>query len=104
MAKESALVVSGQFGKPVVAVAVMAAGLFVSDVGRRQSSPSIALLTIASGIAIGFCAGLWLVRSVQCPRCGARWYWIAVTEASAFTILSGGLTMDECQRCGYPHE
>src|SRR5882762_9247623 len=104
MAKDSALSVSGQLWKPWVAAAVMAGSLIISDMGRQQTSTALAVLTIISGIVVGLSAGAWLLTSVRCPTCAARWYWIAITEDSTFKILGGQLTMPECQRCSYPHE
>jgi hypothetical protein len=102
--KESALSASGQLWKPFAAAALMASGLLISDAGRRSTSTGSAFLTIIGGILAALIAGVWLLTSVRCPKCGARWYWIALTEDSALRVLTARLTLSACQRCGYPHE
>jgi hypothetical protein len=100
--RTSALSASHQVWKLWLAVMWMVAGLLVSDSSTQTASSGLSLLRILGGIGLTFFAGWWLVFSVRCPRCEAKWYLIALTQDSALKILTGGLTLAKCPHCGYP--
>lgn len=49
--------------------------------------------------AVGF---VYLCLSVRCPRCGAKWIWMAATGKFGPGSLDALITLDRCPTCGYP--
>jgi DNA-directed RNA polymerase subunit RPC12/RpoP len=54
------------------------------------------------GIGLGLGAGLITCLAVRCPRCSARWLWMAVSEQSHTRYLKWLAELNACPRCGYP--
>ncbi len=44
----------------------------------------------------------WVLTSVRCPHCSARWLWMAVTEQPSGKWITWLLRLRECPRCAYP--
>jgi len=38
---------------------------------------------------------------VRCPKCGARWVWMSVSQHNITTWLSWLHSLDECPKCGF---
>jgi hypothetical protein len=49
-------------------------------------------------IAFTFC---FTVLSIRCPRCRARWYWLAISKGASTTWIDR-ITLSTCPICGYP--
>jgi hypothetical protein len=95
---------SAQQWKLYLGVLLMLTGAAATARGPSiEPGPVWPLLTIVGGLTLTFGAGIWLVRSVRCPRCSARWLWMAATGESAGRLLSGLFTSTQCSVCGYPN-
>ena len=102
---QSVLRASRQLWRLVAAVVVV---LLASVVFYDASKPVPAvfanpafliLAAVASGAAL-----IWALWSVRCPKCQARWFWIAATTQSAWGQGDALLRPTRCPRCGLTSE
>jgi hypothetical protein len=49
-----------------------------------------------SGVTVGLSGFVWWARSVVCPTCGAKLWWMAMNGKA-----KGIATTESCPRCGY---
>ena len=54
------------------------------------------------GPVLIFSVFAWACVSIRCPRCSAKWLWIAVSRPS--TTYQGWNTRAACSECGWPAE
>jgi hypothetical protein len=49
-----------------------------------------------------FAGAIWIGWSIRCPRCSAKWIWIAASRGSPRIFFSGQFGPTECSECGWP--
>lgn len=52
----------------------------------------------AGGVAVAIIS--WAIRSIRCPSCGTRVFWIAMSQRSASTWWSDLVGLTSCPSCG----
>src|SRR5437667_443413 len=102
MEHETALQQSGQQWKLYFSAVVMALGILIFYAGKQATSPGWYMIIAFVGPSITVGTGIWLMRSVKCPVCRARWYWLAFSREKAQAILLGSFAVWECPVCRYP--
>jgi hypothetical protein len=55
---------------------------------------------IVVGIVLTAAGLLYACITVRCPRCGARWVWMAVRERSSSTYGTWLVALSACPKCG----
>jgi hypothetical protein len=104
----SIIVESGQLWKVIAGLLLLiigsAVGIVVSFIpyprtkavvsGRLNSLQAISTVAAAAGFA-------YLCMSVRCPRCGAKWVWMAVNGKLDAGSLGALVTLDRCPACRY---
>ena len=90
MARGTILEKSGQQWKVYVGTLLMLTGVALAAFAPSlEIGAGWQLLTLVGGLTLGLGAGVWQVYSIRCPRCAARWLWLAVTQETAGVLLSG---------------
>lgn len=103
MAEMTVLQRSGQEWKLYLGVVLMLTGVAITARAPSAGLPPLwEILMLLGGLTLIFGAGAWLALSVRCPRCSARWLWLAATTESAGGLLSGKFAPTKCPACGYP--
>jgi ribosomal protein L37E len=97
MGQKALLEQSGQLWKLCVGVGVALIGWLV---GRWFPEPGVPIPFFGSFV-LGFGGLTWMTWSIRCPRCSARWFWLAATRGPA-TAYSGVALKKQCAICGYP--
>jgi hypothetical protein len=104
----SVIAKSDQIWKVIVGLSLLvigaAVGLCVSSipylrteaVGSGEFNILQAVSTAAA--AAGF---VYLCTRIRCPRCGAKWVWMAVNGKLGARSLDALATLDRCPTCGY---
>jgi hypothetical protein len=104
MFERSILAISGQLTKAAVSLTLFLAGgllTFMGAFGRVSSSPETQLVLATAGILVALGAGIYGVTSIRCPKCGARWLWLAVSKSGASSWLATLLSRDKCPVCNW---
>ena len=102
MEQTTALQKSGQQWKLYFSAVVMALGILAFYAGMRAARSGWYTVIAVAGPFVTVGTGIWLMRSVKCPVCRARWYWLAFSRERAENILFGTFVVWECPVCGYP--
>jgi hypothetical protein len=69
-------------------------------VNRR--SPGFSILFFVT-LLLGFAGGAWILMSIRCPRCSARWFWLAASRGPTGAFSTGAVALTkQCAVCGYP--
>lgn len=55
-----------------------------------------------AALVLTFSVFAWACWSIRCPRCSAKWFWIAVSRPS--TTFQGWNLRTACSECGWPGE
>ena len=106
--RRSIIVESGQLWKVIGGLLLLiigaAVGIAVSFIpylrtdvmvsGRFNSLQAISTVAAAAGF-------VYLCMRVRCPRCGAKWVWMAVNGRLGAGSLHALVTLDRCPRCRY---
>ena len=106
--RRSIIAESGQLWKVVAGLLLLiigaAVGIAVSFIpylrteavasGRFNGLQAVS--TVAA--AVGF---VYLCTRVRCPRCGAKWVWMAVNGKLGAGSLDALITLDRCPACRY---
>jgi ribosomal protein L37E len=99
MARKTLLEQSGQFWKLCVGVPVTLIGWLA---GRRFDDPGVPIPFFGS-LFLVFGGLAWMAWSIRCPRCSARWFWLAASRGPASAFSTGAVAMTtQCAVCGYP--
>jgi hypothetical protein len=77
-------------------VVIVFANLFRNELPDRLFP--IEMIFASFVIAFTFC---FTALSIRCPRCQARWYWLAISKGESTTWLDR-ITLSTCPICGYP--
>jgi hypothetical protein len=104
MLERSILATSGQLTKATVLLALFLAGALLTTVGAFgwvSGSPETQFLLAAAGILVALGAGIYGVTSIRCPKCRARWVWLAVSKSGASSWLATLLGRDKCPVCDW---
>jgi hypothetical protein len=103
VAERTILQRSGQQWKLYVGALLMVTGVVIAARAPKvDAEPGWQLLMILGGLTLCLGAGAWQLRSVRCPRCSARWLWLAASQESAGRLLLA-FALTECPVCGYPN-
>lgn len=62
--------------------------------GRFNSLQAISTVAAVAGF-------VYLCMGVRCPRCGAKWVWMAVNGKLGAGSLDALVTLDRCPTCRY---
>jgi hypothetical protein len=103
MGSRTLLEQTGQLWKVYIGGAVSIIGWLAN---RRNSTPDPdKFLWIELGsLFLMFGGAAWIAWSVKCPRCSARWFWLAASRGPASAFISGRVAQTkECAMCGYPN-
>jgi|SRR6185437_6916051 len=106
--RRSIIVESGQLWKAVAGLLLLiigaAVGIAISFIpylrteavasGRFSSLQAISTVAAAAGF-------VYLCMGVRCPRCGAKWVWMAVNGRLGARSLDALITLDRCPTCRY---
>ena len=103
MSERTILQRSGQQWKLYSGTLLIITGVATTARAPNVEPASLSLPLIVGGLALSFVSAAWMVRSVRCPRCSARWLWLAATQDSAGRLLSGQFAPTECSVCRYPN-
>src|SRR5579864_3933953 len=108
MLGQSVIAQSDQTWKVVVGLVLLIGG---AATGFGVSFlPHLRAITIDRGLfndlqAVSTAAGaagfVYLCLAVRCPKCGARWIWMAVNGKLGTRSLDALVTLCRCPRCGY---
>lgn len=102
--KGSALQRSGQAWKvwilsigTLISVVIIIGALWFQRSFPEKWFP-VAMLIASFMILISF---TFTAMAIRCPRCRARWYWLAISKGERSSWLDR-LTLSICPICGYP--
>jgi hypothetical protein len=104
MFERSILAISGQLAKATISLALILAGgllTIVGSLGWVSSSAETQFALAAAGIFVALGAGIYGVTSIRCPKCGARWVWLAVKNSHASSWMATLLGRDKCPVCDW---
>jgi hypothetical protein len=104
MFRNSVISRTGQTWKVCVAFAAMlvAGGGMVYAQWRIHSlSAEQFLLTMLGSVALAFTGLAFAFLFVRCPRCRARWFWMAVRTQPSATWLTWLTTLPRCPTCAH---
>ena len=104
MFEQSILAISGQTTKAVVSLAVFFTGVLLSMMGTFgwvSGAPETRFFFVVAGILVALGAGTYGVTSIRCPKCGARWVWVAMSKSAASSWLATLLVRDKCPLCDW---
>jgi len=97
---------SNQTWKVIIGIVLLITGsaaCFIVTYMAASHSPTITQwygLQVV-GMLVGMAGFVYLCTGVRCPRCGARWIWMAVTGKLGHKSLDAILTLERCPRCGF---
>ncbi len=92
---------TGQLWRIQSAICVVLVGGVLLFYGIAASTAeSNGLLWILAGIVLTFGGLFFACVSVRCPRCHARWVWMAVSERSSSTYGTWLAALSAGPRCG----
>lgn len=101
MHTHSVIAQSGQIWKVIIGLLLLIGGaatdMAASFIMRNNDLASLQVLSTAAAAA-GF---LYLCTRVQCPRCRAKWIWMAVSGKLGPRSLDALISLDQCPKCGY---
>jgi len=104
MFERTILAISGQLAKAAISLALFLAGVLLTIVGSLGwiSSSAEAQFDLAvAGIFVALGAGIYAVTSIRCPKCGARWVWLAVSKSHSSSWMATILGGDKCPVCDW---
>ena len=102
MFERTILATSGQLAKAAISLALFLAGVLLTIVGSLgwvSSSAEIQFDLAVAGIFVALGAGTFAVTSIRCPKCGARWVWVAVSKSHSSSWMAKLLGRDKCPVC-----
>lgn len=98
MPADSAVRKSSQGWKLVAGLAgTFAGGFLLFLIGLPQENALAAI----GGIVLGLGSFFAMCLSIHCPRCGARWMWIAVSKQQHLGLWNWLCAQKVCPKCGY---
>ena len=104
MYERSIISKSGQSTKGVLALVLVFLGALIVLLGSFGSThlPATSQALIAlCGIALFLAGGLYGSFAIRCPKCRARWVWLAVSRASVSSWGAQLLSQEACPVCGW---
>jgi hypothetical protein len=104
MFERSILAISGQLARATISLVLFLAGGLLTIVGSLGwvSSSAVTQFALATaGIVIALGAGIYAATSIRCPKCGARWVWLAVSKSHASSWMATLLGRDKCPVCDW---
>jgi len=100
MLENSVLARTGQLWKVQGAIcAVLGGGAALLCGIASDSGESAGLLWIVVGLLLGLGGLAFACLTVSCPRCGARWVWVAVSQRSAGAYGTWLVALSRCPKC-----
>src|SRR6266545_452903 len=79
---------------------VLVGGGFLFYGIAADTSNGDGLLWILSGMVLTLGGLLFACIGVRCPKCRARWVWMAVSERCSTTYGTWLIALSACPRCG----
>ena len=95
---------TGQIWKGAASAALVIGGFLVMMVGLLTLSsgrPSVTFGLAIAGIMLGAAGFIFACASVRCPKCGARWLWLAIRYQPAGLWLLWVMNQQRCPTCNY---
>jgi hypothetical protein len=92
---------SGQDWKIHVFFAASMIGGVLMLCGLRIHTNAGFLVCMLSGVLLELGSLAAVCLAVRCPRCGARWFWMAVSSQKSDQWLKWLYAQSECPKCGY---
>lgn len=102
MFERSIVVRSGQLWKLLVGFALTSAGPISVGVALKYSSEIDAGTfgpLVLGGLGASIIGMCFLALSIRCPKCGARWFWQAVSKQDSGKWLLWLMGRDRCPDC-----
>jgi len=100
MFKDSVLARTGQLWKVQGAICTVLVGGAVLVYGIASETPDGAgLLWIAAGLLLALGGLSFACVGVSCPKCGARWVWMAVSQRSSSAYGTWLVALSSCPKC-----
>src|SRR3989442_13938875 len=93
---------SGQMWKlhvATLALAVSGIGMVTSKIQINSISPIQFAGTMIGSVVVGLAALVFACSSVRCPRCGARWVWMAVSGEGHEAWVRWLSNLRRCPQC-----
>lgn len=101
-AKKSIVDSIGQTWKLRAGFAFVMLGFAVLIYGNSNLDRPFGIKALCVGIGLGLGSALITCLVVRCPRCSARWLWMAVSEQPQTSYLKWLAEQTVCPRCRYP--
>lgn len=104
MFERSLLATSGQLVKATISLVLFLGGgllIMMGSSGWVSGSAEIQFTLAVAGIFVALGAGIYGAISIRCPKCGARWVWLAVSKSSASSWLATLLGREKCPVCDW---
>jgi hypothetical protein len=96
----SILVSSGQLWKLLLGVSGTLAGAFQFLIGLVSVESAGGAARLIPPLAVVAASHVWLVLSIRCPLCGARWYWYGMSQVGfSGWLLGAPWRMHTCPAC-----
>ena len=100
MLEKSVLARSGQLWKVIGGVSAILIGGTALVYGiASDTADGGGLLWIFAGMFLVFGGLAFACLAVRCPKCGARWVWMAVSQQSSSNYGVWLVALSECPRC-----
>ena len=91
---------SGQLWKVVGATcAVFLGGAALLYGVASDTADRAGLLWIVAGMLLAFGGLTFACAAVRCPKCGARWVWMAVSQRSSSEYGTWLVALSRCPKC-----
>ena len=103
MLENSVLARSGQLWKvlgAICAISVGGAALLYGVISNTADGGG--LLWIVTGMLLTFGGLAFACLRVRCPKCGARWVWMAVSQQNSREYGTWLITLPHCPKCAAP--
>ncbi len=68
----------------------------------KEMPAELFLVNLGGSSIIGLLGFVFACANIKCPECGAKWFWLAVSEKGFRKWLFWLISLEVCPDCGEP--
>lgn len=101
MSPQSIIKKTGQAWKLYVFAILLVVGFICTFWGQAHTQDVYGGAVLGIGLFAGLTSLIFPAVAVRCPSCGARWFWLAISEIHKDHWLNTILNFTACPRCNF---
>ena len=85
-------------------VGLLLSGIFMvyGQLNMNSLSAESYFYYVAGGAFFGLWVFIFACGSIKCPKCGVKWFWLAVRGKGSGSWLFWLSSLTVCPKCGFP--